>query len=592
MPAGSNARFSSRCSARSAGGSGANAPAALSRAAEQRRMAARARAAAARTGAASRVRLAASAAPRPIRSAARRADRAAASCDGSDSRHSGASPREERIGRARGCPVQKRAACAAATRSPPSFCAAARTALARARQAQRQLAVAPGAGRDRQRLAGPAVERSRAPCACGISKRSVSFAAGSGSTLSETSRIRPSVPSEPGQQARHVVAGDVLHHLAAEARARCRAPSMMRAPSTKSRTAPALARRGPDRPAATQPPRVAPAPKCGGSKASIWPCSRQHRLELGERRAAARRDHQLGRLVVDDAGVAARVEQSRRAARCRRNPCCRRRGCAAALPRRARRRGCAPGRSSSIRSAAARGAAAARRARACAPNSAQRCSVGHGLAGIEQARADRRRASPRGTAPSSAAPNCTHIWLIFSTPTPCSPVMVPPTSTHFSSISAANASVRCSWSGVVGVEQDQRMQVAVAGVEHVRRSAGRTSSPSRAMKLQHLAQALARDGAVHAVVVGRDAARPRETPPCARTRSAAARPRRATPRGASRRARASTSFMRAISSSTSSARAVGFAQQDRRGLEVVAGVHELLDRARWPAGPSSPGRRG
>jgi hypothetical protein len=34
-----------------------------------------------------------------------------------------------------------------------------------------------------------------------------------------------------------------------------------------------LARRGPDRPAATAPPKVAPSPKCGGSKASIWFCS-------------------------------------------------------------------------------------------------------------------------------------------------------------------------------------------------------------------------------------------------------------------------------------------------------------------------------
>ena len=45
--------------------------------------------------------------------------------------------------------------------------------------------------------------------------------------------------------------------------------SSSRAPSTKSRKAPALMRRGPDKPAATQPPTVAAGPKCGGSKASI-----------------------------------------------------------------------------------------------------------------------------------------------------------------------------------------------------------------------------------------------------------------------------------------------------------------------------------
>ena len=47
----------------------------------------------------------------------------------------------------------------------------------------------------------------------------------------------------------------------------------MRAPNTKSRTEPTLARAGPLKPAATMPPTVAPAPKCGGSKASDWPCS-------------------------------------------------------------------------------------------------------------------------------------------------------------------------------------------------------------------------------------------------------------------------------------------------------------------------------
>ena len=44
--------------------------------------------------------------------------------------------------------------------------------------------------------------------------------------------------------------------------------------------------------------------------------------------------------------------------------------------------------------------------------------------------------------------------------------------------------------------------------------------------------------------------------------------------------RAAPRVMRAISSATSSGGAVGFAQQDRRRVEVVAGVHELLDRAR------------
>ena len=63
--------------------------------------------------------------------------------------------------------------------------------------------------------------------------------------------------------------------------------------------------------------------------------------------------------------------------------------------------------------------------------------------------------------------------------------------------------------GLVGVVQDQRMQVAVAGVEDV--------GDAQAVLLRHLAHprstrgsVLARDRAVHAVVVGRDAADRRE----------------------------------------------------------------------------------
>jgi len=48
------------------------------------------------------------------------------------------------------------------------------------------------------------------------------------------------------------------------------------------------------------------------------------------------------------------------------------------------------------------------------------------------------------------------------------------------------------------------MQVAVAGVENVR-AAQAVFLLHRADELEHLAQALARDRAVHAVIVGRDA---------------------------------------------------------------------------------------
>ena len=79
---------------------------------------------------------------------------------------------------------------------------------------------------------------------------------------------------------------------------------------------------------------------------------------------------------------------------------------------------------------------------------------------------------------------------------------------------------------LVGVVEDQRMQIAVAGVEDVGDAAGRSVSDSSRMRCSTLGSWRARDGAVHAVVVGRDAADGREAPPCARPRTARARPRR------------------------------------------------------------------
>ena len=62
---------------------------------------------------------------------------------------------------------------------------------------------------------------------------------------------------------------------------------------------------------------------------------------------------------------------------------------------------------------------------------------------------------------------------------------------------------------LVGVVEDQRMQVAVAGMEHVG-DAQAVVLRQLADALEHLRQLGARDGAVHAVVVGRDAPDRRE----------------------------------------------------------------------------------
>jgi hypothetical protein len=87
--------------------------------------------------------------------------------------------------------------------------------------------------------------------------------------------------------------------------------------------------------------------------------------------------------------------------------------------------------------------------------------------------------------------------------------MVPPTSTHSSRILPPKSSALASSPWRVGVEQDQRMQVAVAGVEDVGHRKAELGA-HLADALQHMRQGAARDGAVHAVVVGGEAAHSRE----------------------------------------------------------------------------------
>jgi len=58
---------------------------------------------------------------------------------------------------------------------------------------------------------------------------------------------------------------------------------------------------------------------------------------------------------------------------------------------------------------------------------------------------------------------------------------------------------------VIRIEHDQRMQVAITGVKHVSSLQGKLLRASRDAG-QYLAQPLAWDGAVHAEVVGHDAA--------------------------------------------------------------------------------------
>src|SRR5947207_6946791 len=170
----------------------------------------------------------------------------------------------------------------------------------------------------------------------------------------------------------------------------------------------------------------------------------KHLLHLGERRAATRGEHELARLVIGDAGIVTRIEHlaARRVAE----------EALAAATAQLERRAALRREADAILQG---GEAQKRGSSACAslppctcmrPYSAQRASVGTALPGLSRLRASKARFTAWNRS-SSAARNCVHIWLIFSTPTPCSPVIVPPTATHFSSTSAANFSVRSSSSG-------------------------------------------------------------------------------------------------------------------------------------------------
>src|SRR5262249_21263049 len=247
-----------------------------------------------------------------------------------------------------------------------------------------------------------------------------------------------------GDEPRDVVAGDVLHDTPAELEHAAAAVDQLHAEHEVAQRA------GRSAPRAGEPRGDAAAERRG---AEVRRLERQALAFLPEggfhfsgRRAAARGQHQLARLVVDDAGVATRVEQL--AARFVAVEVL---AAAAAQPQ---RRG-ARGRRADLvlqcrgrQKRASSGCGSAPPWTCMRPYSAQRASVGTALPGLSRARGSKARFTAWNSS-SSSGRNCVHIWLIFSTPTPCSPVIVPPTATHFSSPSAANCSVRCSSSALL-----------------------------------------------------------------------------------------------------------------------------------------------
>ncbi len=142
---------------------------------------------------------------------------------------------------------------------------------------------------------------------------------------------------------------------------------------------------------------------------------------------------------------------------------------------------------------------------------------------------------------------------------------------------------------LVGVVEDQRMQVAVAGMEHVG-DAQAVVLRQFADALEHLRQPRARDGAVHAVVVGRDAPDRRER------RLAAGPEQQPLLLGGRHLAGDGLAVARDRLDALDQVidlglRAVELDDQQRLDVERIAGVHEFLGGVDRRACPSSPCRR-
>ena len=91
-------------------------------------------------------------------------------------------------------------------------------------------------------------------------------------------------------------------------------------------------------------------------------------------------------------------------------------------------------------------------------------------------------------------------------PTPCSPVIEPPTEMQYSRISSPAALAFSRSPGLRAIEQNDGMQVAVAGVKNVADGQSRTCWPTPAMNAQRGRDLGARHHAILHVVERADAA--------------------------------------------------------------------------------------
>ena len=188
--------------------------------------------------------------------------------------------------------------------APPSF-AQRRVAPRAARRtaARDSTSVVKARRGHRQRLAAPLVDARGSPRRPSIRSVIVASARGIGRHLSETSVITPSVPSAPVMRRETSKPATFFMTRPPNVELLARAVDDLDAEHEVAHGAgirPARSRQAARDRAAE---RCRPAPKCGGSKREHLPARLHRAFDRGERRAGARGDDELGRLVVDDAGV-------------------------------------------------------------------------------------------------------------------------------------------------------------------------------------------------------------------------------------------------------------------------------------------------
>ncbi|MNY05257.1 hypothetical protein D3C86_1379690 [compost metagenome] len=156
-------------------------------------------------------------------------------------------------------------------------------------------------GADRQRLLAPFRQAQQGPFGVHFQTDAQGLP-GFGQDLERDFRDQPQGAVTAGHQSRQVVAGDVFHHLATEAQ-------MLAETGDHPGAEDKIAHRAGPRPTRPRQPAGNHAAHGGiirkGRRftGQHLLCGVQHLLELGQRRAAARGDHQLGRVVTDDAAV-------------------------------------------------------------------------------------------------------------------------------------------------------------------------------------------------------------------------------------------------------------------------------------------------